>query len=108
MTDKKFEDRFNEKPARIPGLWTDGNMRHCIHCDRPVKPVKIPSLIIIAVLIVLLIFMTVIGAILSGVYLIYFIFLQRKECPICRGNSLRRTDKQREDLAEIKRSFSGK
>lgn len=108
MSDKNFEDRFNEKPSSFPNIGMHGRMRHCVYCERDVRPVKRPSIILLAVLVVLSFFFTLVGVGLIALYLFYYVFLQRKECPICRGKNFRFTEQQRSEWSEIKRTFTGK
>lgn len=52
-------------------------MRWCIYCERSVRPIKHWSWLAF-----LAWCLTGIGGI---VYLLYYLLLKRKECPICRG-----------------------
>lgn len=97
MAEKNFSDRFNDKgSSKFPEIRLDGHMRQCVHCERDVRPVKRPAWLLLAVLAVLTFFFFIVGIVLIAAYLAYYVLLQRKECPICRGKSFRMTDRHRE------------
>lgn len=62
-------------------------MKHCVHCDREVRPIKKFSWGWFLIWCI-----TFVGGI---VYIIYYAFFKKKECPICRSKDLRSKPKNK-------------